>query len=144
MTEPREWPIERPPGLRPWFFSAMGYFGVLFKDPREAERAQRGLIEHGVPAADVRLYTSAQILDTESRLDTERSLLAKALAALTADRAARRRYLDNAAGGGAALWLYAPTEEDADRLVRELADYDYRSLRYYGGQGFEDILRDPG
>jgi hypothetical protein len=42
------------------------------------------------------------------------------------------------------LWLYAPTEEDADRLVRELADYDYRSLRYYGSQGFEDILRDPG
>ena len=59
MTEPREWPIERPPGLRPWFFSAMGYLGVLFKDPREAERAQRGLIEHGVPAADVRLYICA-------------------------------------------------------------------------------------
>jgi hypothetical protein len=70
--------------------------------------------------------------------------VSKALAALTADRAARRRYLDNAAAGGAALWLYAPTEEDADRLVRELADYDYRSLRYYGGHGIEDILRDPG
>ena len=89
-------------------------------------------------------FTSAQILDTESRLGTERSLLAKALAALTADRAARETLPDNAAAGGAALWLYAPTEEDADRLVRELADYDYRSLRYYGGHGFEDILRDPG
>jgi hypothetical protein len=35
-------------------------------------------------------------------LDTERSLLAKAAAALTADQAARGRYLDNAAAGGAA------------------------------------------
>jgi hypothetical protein len=144
MTEPHDWPIERHPGLRPWFFSAMGYLGVLFKDRQEAERARRGLMEHGVPEADVRLYTSAQILDEESRLDSERSPLAKALAALTADRAARKRYLDNAATGGAALWLYVPTEEDAERFVRKLADYNYRSLRYYGDQGPEVILGDSG
>src|SRR6266542_7017585 len=99
MTEPRDWPIERPPGLRPWFFSAMGYLAVLFKSPAEAERAQRGLIDHGVPAADIRLYTAEEILATESRLDAGRSALAKAVAAMTADHAARRRYLDTAAAG---------------------------------------------
>jgi hypothetical protein len=144
VTELRDWPIERPPRLRPWFFMANGYLGVLFKDPQEAERARHGLLAHGVPEADVRLYTSVQILDMESRLDAERSLLAKALAALTADQAARTRYLDNAAAGGAALWLYAPTEDDADRLIRTLADYPWRSLRYYSHEGTEDILRDPG
>jgi hypothetical protein len=69
---------------------------------------------------------------------------AVAIAALVADREARQRYLGNAEAGGSALWLFAPTEDRADQLVGFLADYNYRSLRYYGDQGVKDIHRDAG
>jgi hypothetical protein len=144
VTEPHNWPIENLArgSLRPWFFSAEGYLAVLFKDGEEAQRAQRGLLEGGVPDEDVRLYDAEQILSIEARLQQERSNLAKAIAALTGDRTARERYLDNARAGGAALWLFAPSEERADRLVVLLADYDYLSLRYFGDEGVQDIRGD--
>jgi tRNA A58 N-methylase Trm61 len=143
MTEPHDWPFERRAKgtLRPWFFSAMGYLAVLFSDGEEARHAQRGLLEQGVHEGDVRLYSSEDVLNTVSRLDEERSNLAKAVAALTVDRPAKERYLDNARAGGSALWLFAPTEDQADRLVRFLANYDYTSIRYFGDDGVEEIVR---
>jgi len=145
QVEPRDWPFEKPAKgtLRPWFLSAKGYVAVLFRDPEEAQRAHRGLLEQGVPQTDVRPYLSEQILSIASRLEEERSIVAKAVAALTVDRAAWDRYLDNARAGGAALWLFASTEDQANRLVRLLADYRYASLRYYGDDRVETIRRDP-
>jgi hypothetical protein len=77
-----------------------------------------------------------------SQLQEERSIVAKAVAALVADPAAKQRFLDNAWTGGAALWLVAPTRDRADHLVQLLADYDYSSLRYYGDHGVTDAQRD--
>jgi hypothetical protein len=141
MNEPRDWPLERPAQgtLRPWFLSAVGYLVVLFPDAEGARRAQHGLMDHGVPESDIRLYTSDQIRDIRSRLQQERSTLAKAVAAFTIDQAALTKYLDTAKAGGAVLWLYAPTQEDADRLLRRLVDYDYADARYYGEGGVETI-----
>jgi hypothetical protein len=127
--------------MRPWFLSAEGYLMVLFETLEEAQRAQRGLLEHGLPQEDTRLYTSEQMLSSQSRLAAERSALAKAVFAVTADPPTRRRYLDTAGKGGAALWLFAPSHDDAHHLVRLLADYDHLSVRYYGDDGPEDILR---
>jgi hypothetical protein len=144
VPEPHDWPLERSArgSLRPWFFSAEGYLGLLFKDGEEARRAQRGLLERGVPNEDVRLYDAEKVLSNEARLEEERSPLARAIAALTADHAAKDRYLGNARAEGSALWLYAPTHERADRLIGLLADYDYLSLRYSGSEGVEFIRRD--
>ena len=141
MTEPHDWPFEQPAKhtLRPWYFTAVGYLTVLFTDPAEAERAQRDLLGRGVPAQDMRLYHAEEILRLAARLQRDRSPLAKAIAALVADRPARERYLGTARAGGAALWLAAPSEDRADRLVGLLADYHYVSLRYYGDDGVEDI-----
>ena len=144
MTEPHDWPLERPGEgtLRPWYLTASGYLVVLFGDPEEAGRAHRGLLERGVPAEEVRLYSSEEFLRNVSRLQQERSLLARAVAALSADPPARQRFMDNARTGGAALWLVAPTRDRADQLVGLLADYGYRSLRYYGEDGVTDLQRD--
>jgi hypothetical protein len=144
VTEPRDWPFERPAEgtLRPWYLTATGYLVVLFSDPEEARRAQRGLLDHSVSQDDVRLYESEEILRIVSRLQEERSILAKAIAALVADPGAKQRFLDNACTGGAALWLVAPTKDHADHLVGLLADYSYSSLRYYGDDGVADLQRD--
>ena len=144
MTEPYDWPLERPGGrtLRPWYLTATGYLVVLFGDPEEAGRAHRGLLEHGVPAEEVRLYSAEELLRNLSRLQQERSLLARAVAALSADPPARERFLENARGGGSAMWLVAPTRARAQKLVGLLADYGYSSLRYYGDDGVADLEQD--
>jgi hypothetical protein len=144
MSEPRDWPLEQPAEgtLRPWYLTATGYLVVLFRDPAEAQRAHRGLVEADVPEDEVRLYESEEILRNLARLRQERSILAKAVAALVADPEAKQRFMDNARTGGAAMWLVAPTKDRADQLVGLLADYGYSSMRYYGQDGVSDLQRD--
>jgi hypothetical protein len=146
VTEPHDWPLEQPAEgtLRPWYFRATGYLMVLFSDPEEAQRAQRGLLERKVPPEELRLYESEDILRIVARLQEERSILAKAVAALVADPSVKERFLANARTGGAALWLVAATRDRADHLVVLLADYGYSFLRYYGDDGVADVQRDPG
>jgi hypothetical protein len=88
------------------------------------------------------LYESEEILRILSQLQEERSIVAKAVAALVADPDAKQRFLHNAWTGGAALWLVAQTRDRADHLVQLLADYDYSSLRYYGDHGVTEVERD--
>jgi hypothetical protein len=144
MSEHHDWPLERPAkkSLRPWFFSAMGYVMVMFGDAEEARRAQRGLVQQGVPEEDIRLYGSQESLEILSRLRNERSPLARAVVELSIDRVARRRYMENAEAGGSALWLYAGSDDRADWLIRLLADYHYASVRYYGDEGITTIQRE--
>jgi hypothetical protein len=144
MTEPQDWPFEQPAEgtLRPWYLTATGYLVALFSDPEEARRTQRGLLQHKIPPEELRLYESGEILRIVSRLQNERSILAKAVAVLVADPAAKQRFLDNARTGGAARWLVARTRHRADHLVQLLADYGYSSLRYYGDHGVTDVERD--
>jgi hypothetical protein len=141
VTEPHDWPLEQPAerSLRPWYFRATGRLMVLFSDPEEA---QRGLLEQKVPKEELRLYESEEILRIVARLQKERSILAKAVAALVADPSVKQHFLDTARTGGAALWLVAPTRDRADHLVGLLADYGYSFLRYYGDEGVADVQRD--
>jgi hypothetical protein len=144
MTEPHDWPFDQSAegSLRPWYLTATGYLMVLFSDLQEAERARSGLVEGKVSEQDLRLYTSEEILGILARLQKERSILARAVAALAADASVRQRFMDNARTGGAALWLVAPTRDRANQLVSLLADYGYSSLRYYGEDGVADLQRD--
>jgi hypothetical protein len=144
VTDPHDWPFEQSAEgtVRPWYLTATGYLVVLFNDPEEARRARRGLLEHDLPEAEVRLYESEEILRILDRLRRQRSILARAVAALAADPGARDRFMYNARAGGAALWLIAPARQRADQLVALLADYGYSSLRYYGEDGVADLERD--
>jgi hypothetical protein len=143
--EPHDWPMDKPPTghhRRPWLVSAKGYLEVLFKDRAEARRAQRGLQERGVPAEDMRLYVAEETLRDDAQFLVGRCWLAKVVNALTADHQARRRYLANAQEGGAALWLYAPTRHDANRLLRLLADYHLSSVRHDSDEGVRELTFD--
>jgi hypothetical protein len=126
-------------GLRPWHATATGYLAVLFEDPEEAQRAHRGLQDHGVPVGDLRLYDGEETLRIASRLEQERSVLARAINEVVVDRSLRERWLANARAGGSLLWVYAPTKDRATRLVGLLADYRYGTLRHFGEDGVEDI-----
>ena len=144
-AEPHDWPMDKPPtghNRRPWIFSAKGYLEILFKDSDEARRAQRGLQERGVPAEDMRLYVAEEILSNEAHFLAGRSWLAKVVGALTADHEARRCYFANARAGGAAVWLYAPTRHDANRLLRLLADHHVSYLRHDSNEGVREMAFD--
>lgn len=142
----RAWPFDQSAEgtVRPWYITATGYLVVQFGTPSEAHRAHRGLVERQVPSDELRLYESEEILRNISRLRDERSVVARAVAALVADPAAKQRFVDNARAGGAALWLVAPTRKRADQLVGLLADYNYSSLRYYGEDGVVDLEQGGG
>ena len=144
MTEPPDWPLEQSAEgtLRPWYLTATGYRMVLFRDHAEAQRAHQGLIGRSVAPEELRLYEAEEILRNLARLQEERSILARAVAALAADPGTRQRFLDNARTGGSALWLVAPTKDRADQLVGLLADYGYSFVRYYGEDGVADLERD--
>ncbi len=144
MTEQRDWPLERSAEgtLRPWHYTAVGYLAVLFEDPEEAKRAQRGLRERGVPEGDLRLYDGEETLHIASRLQQERSITAKAIKEIVVDHRAETRWLGNATAGGSLLFVFAPTKERANRMVRLLADYQYGSLDYFGEHGVEVIEQD--
>ena len=146
MTEQRDWPLEQSAkgALRPWHYTAVGYLAVLFADFEEAERAQRGLRERGVSEGDLRLYDDEETLRIASRLQRERSILAKAIDEIVVDHRAEERWLGNARAGGCLLFVFAPTREDANRMVGLLADYQYGSLDYFGERGVEVIERDVG
>ena len=79
-----------------------------------------------------------------AQLQQERSLLAKAVAALVADLPSSSASRTLPRTGGATLWLVAATRDRADHLVGLLADYDYSFLRYYGDDGVADVQQDPG
>jgi len=144
VTERRDWPPEQSAKgtLRPWHDTAVGYLAVLFEDPEEAQRAERGLPQQGVPEGDLRLYDGEETLRIAARLQQERSILAKAIKEIVVDHRAEQRWLDNARAGGSLLFVYAPTRERANRMVGLLADYQYGSLDYFGEHGVEVIERD--
>jgi hypothetical protein len=95
VTEQRDWPPEQSAKgtLRPWHHTAAGYLAVLFEDPEEAQRAQRGLRERGVPEGDLRLYDDEETLRIASSLQRERSILAKAIKEIVVDHRAEKRWL---------------------------------------------------
>jgi hypothetical protein len=141
VSEQRDWPPEQSAKgtLRPWHDTAVGYLAVLFEDPGEAQRAQRG-----VPEGDLRLYDGKETLRIAARLQQERSALAKAIKEIVVDPRAEKRWLSNARAGGSLLFLYAPSKQHANRIVQLLADYKYGSLDYFGEHGVEVIERDVG
>jgi hypothetical protein len=144
VTEQRPWPPEQSAkgALRPWHDTAVGYLAVLFGDAEEAQRAQRGLPQQGVPEGDLRRYDGEETLRIAARLQQERSILAKAIKEIVVDHRAERRWLGNARAGGSLLFVFAPTRERANRMVGLLADYQYGSLDYFGERGVEVIERE--
>ena len=110
MTEPRDWPPEQSAKgtLRPWHDTAVGYLAVLFADPEEAQRAQRGLQQRGVPEGDLRRYDGEETLGIAARLQQERSFLARAIKEIVVDHRAERRWLGNARAGGSSCLSMPP------------------------------------
>ena len=77
----------------PWKFKPEGYLVVILSDADEAQRAEADLVEHGVAARDVKLYTGKQILENYEVYLGRRNVTDKVIGSVTADSEGRELYL---------------------------------------------------
>jgi hypothetical protein len=140
LSPEHDWPFEKATegGVRPWFLSATGYLVVLFPNLARADKAKEAL-SRLVSDGDMRLYDSEETLAIEGRRSDASSKVAKAVADLTADESMKDIYLSTTRAGGAALWIYAPDDDLANRVLRLLANHEYVHVRYYGAGGVQDF-----
>jgi hypothetical protein len=128
-----------PARARPLVFNPQGFLVSILEDADQAERARAALAEAGFADADLRVYTSQQILDSWEQFLVERSVAQRVVGALTDDPDTIELYFGYARQGRSALWVHVPDRDDAKRAVRCLADYQVLHVRHYGHDSQEDI-----
>jgi hypothetical protein len=124
---------------RPLFFNPQGFLVAIVQDADQAERARAALADAGFADRDLRVYTGPQILDSWQRFQAERSLVQRAVGAVTDDPDTIELYFGYAREGRSALWVHVPDEADADRAVRRLADHQVLHFRHYGHNSQQDL-----
>jgi hypothetical protein len=124
---------------RPLVFNPQGFLVAIMEDADQAEQAKATLADAGFADRDLRVYTSQQILDSWERFQAERSLAHRVAGAVTDDPDTIELYFGDARAGRAALWVHVPDDDDADRAVRGLADYQVLHFRHYGHGSQLDI-----
>ena len=138
------WPMgmgDQDPALadRPLVFNPKGFLVAILDDDDHAERARAALRSVGFADRDLRVYTSQQILADHERFLAQRSIARRIVGAVTDDTDALKRYFDRAREGRAALWVHVPTDADANRAVRSLADHPVLHIRHYGHDSQRDL-----
>jgi hypothetical protein len=124
---------------RPLVFNPQGFLVAILEDADQAEQAKAALAAAGFAERDLRVYTSQQILDSWERFQAERSLAQRVAGAVTDDPDTIELYFGYARAGRAALWVYVPDDDDADRAVRGLADHRVLHFRHYGHNSQQDL-----
>ena len=124
---------------RPLVFNPEGFLVAVLEDADQVEQAKAALVDTGFAERDLRVYTSQEILDSWERFQAERSLAQRVVSAVTDDPDAIELYFGYARAGRSALWVHVPNDDDADRAVRGLADYQVLHFRHYG-HGRQDDL----
>jgi hypothetical protein len=120
-------------------FRADGFFVAILADEGEGRGAMLDLLEVGVSEADLKLYTSDEILSIHERYVERRGVGAKIAGVFMDDDDGRDRYLGYAEEGRCALWVRVPDKADVPRVLRALAGRVYLHARYYGKDGVKDV-----
>jgi hypothetical protein len=127
------------PSSRPAVVDLEGVLIAMLQDAASGEAARSSLCEHGFNDQTLRLYTAEQILAYDEEFRSNRSLGGRIIGAVVDDRAAMKQYVEHARTGCSALWVLAPIREDANKVVRWLADQHVAYIWYHGHDGVETI-----
>ena len=131
--------VDADPSSRPWNWRPVGYLVVILEDVDVAKQAAATLADKGFKPADVKLYTSAEMLANHETYMARRSATSKAVGAMIDDDEARQLYLGYARDDRCAMWVRIPDEADANRALRALADVNWLHARYYGEKTQQDF-----
>jgi hypothetical protein len=127
------------PTSRPTVVNLDGVLVAMLADDTAAAAARATLSEQGFDDDRLRLYTSEQILEYDDAFRSNRSLSGRIIGSVVDDREAMRQYVEYARNGGAALWVLAPVREDANKVVRWLAEQPVLFVWYHGHDGVETL-----
>jgi nucleotide-binding universal stress UspA family protein len=130
-AQEREFPFTRPGAVYP-----KHYIMAVIDEVKEAEDTVQALRHAGIPAEDMRLFESHEVLEYAE--DTERtrglgSRIADVFQAITSDEDAHVLiYVQEALRGHTILNVYAPTDEQAERVKDILVAHHARTIKYFG------------
>ena len=131
--------MDRDLSSRPLVFNPKGFLVAILEDERACEEARAGLMDAGFAEADLRVYTSEEILSDHEVYLKKRSTARRVVGALTDDQATIDLYFGYAREGRGALWVHVPQEVDASKAIRGLADHGVLHYRYFGRDREVDI-----
>ena len=143
MAEPTaKWPFaptDGGPASRPLVVDLDNVLIILVASDAAAERAADTLREVGFTDDNLRRYTSEQILAYDEAFRSARGLKGRVVGALVDDADSMAQYVAYARDGAAALWIRVDDRDQANRLIRHLADAEIMYLWFHGTSGLETI-----
>jgi hypothetical protein len=143
VVDPRDrWPFgttDGKPASRPKVVDMEGVLVAILRDTAAGERARAELRDRGHDEGALRLYTPEEIVAYDEEFRADRSLTGKVIGAVVDDRDAMSEYVEYGRQGCAALWVLVPDRDDANSVVRALADQDARFVWYHGRNRIDAI-----
>ena len=143
MADPAaKWPFaptDGGPGSRPLLVDLDNVLIVLVATDEAAERAAGTLRGLGFTDDNLRLYSSEQILAYDEAFRSARGLTGRVVGALVDDSDSMAEYVTYARNGAAALWIRVADRDEANRLIRHLADAEIVYLWFHGTSGLETM-----
>jgi nucleotide-binding universal stress UspA family protein len=130
-TQEREFPLTRPGAVYP-----KHYLMAVIDEVKEAEDTVQALRHAGIPAEDIRLFESHEVLEYAEDTEGTRGLgsrIADVFQAITSDEDAHVLiYVQEALRGHAILNVYAPTDEQVEQVRDILVAHGARTIKYFG------------
>lgn len=127
----REFPLTRPGAVSPEH-----YIMAVIDDGKEAQDTVQALRNAGIPAENIRLFESHEVLEYAENTERTRSLrsrIADVFQAIMSDEDAHVLfYVEEALRGHAILNVYAPSGEQVERVKDILVAHDARAIKHFG------------
>jgi hypothetical protein len=143
MAEPEDrWPFgssDGGPESRPLVVQMEGVLVAIFESDAAGEHALGALSELGIDDKHLRFYSSAQILVYEEEFRSDRTLTGRLIGGFVDDADSMAQYVEFGREGRSAVWALVPLREDANRVVRKLADEKTLFIWYHGHDQVETI-----
>jgi hypothetical protein len=127
------------PASRPKVVDMEGVLVAMLRDASAGAHALETLRDRGYSDAELRLYPPEQIVAFDEEFREQRTLADKVIGVVVDDRETMSEYVDYARQGCAALWVLVPDRDDANAVVRALADEDAVFVWYHGHGRIEAI-----
>ena len=137
-----KWPFgdtDGGPLSRPLIVDLENVLVVMVATDVEGEAVMDALREAGFTDAYLRFYRSEQILDFDEAFRSRRGLKERAVGALVDDADSMSKYVTYAREGCSAIWVLVEDRDDANRVIRHLADYALVYVWFHGSRGLETI-----
>lgn len=117
-------------------FYPTGYAFLMFPDAEKTEQAARELEAAGFGDQDVMLLTPKVILREIGMIEGESTV---ELPSVGTEGATVRKYIDLAREGHHALMVKAPSDDDAERMMRIVREFPFSYAQRYHMLAIEDL-----